>query len=85
MQGALLPETQEVGSGSQSKPAPILPKEGPTAQQAPLGHENKHLLRANVLQALQVPLPQIPGWGEDEENLFTRPATHIICSSITAE
>lgn len=85
MQGASLPETEEVGSSSQSMSAPILPKEGPTAQQASLGHRNKYFLRANVSQTLELPPSRIPGLGEDGVNLFTRLAAHIVCSSITAE
>lgn len=71
-QGAslLLTGTRGVGSSSQIMSAPILPQEGPTLPQARLGHQNKHLLRANVSQALQAPLSQILGPGGGREKTF---------------
>lgn len=65
--------------------APTLPEEGPALGQPRLGHQNKHSLRPNVLQALQALLPQIPGRGEDGRKPFTRSTTHIICSRTTNE
>lgn len=81
-----LPGTRGVGSSSQSTSAPILPKEGPTLRQACLSHQNKHLLRANVLQALQASLSQIPGWGRTGESLLPElPCTSSAPASPTSE
>lgn len=65
--------------------APTLLEEGPALGQPRLGHQNKHSLRPNVLQALQALLPQIPGRGEDGRKPFTRSTMHIICSRMTNE